>query len=53
MLSKVSENAKGGYGIFLLAEKHIEAVLPRMSFTELVKVSSFMLIQDLGSNKFQ
>ena len=24
-----------------------------MSFTELTKVSSFLLIQDLGSNKFQ
>jgi len=23
MLSKVSENAKGGYGVFSLAEKHI------------------------------
>jgi hypothetical protein len=33
MLSKVSENAKGGYGVFSLAEKHIEAILPRMSFS--------------------
>lgn len=53
MLSKVSENAKGGYGVFALAEKHIEAVLPRMSFAELVKASSFLLTQDLGTNKFQ
>lgn len=53
MLSKVSENAKGGYGVFSLAEQHIQAVLPRMTFPELVKASSFLLIQDLGSNQFQ
>jgi hypothetical protein len=39
--------------VFALAEKHIEAVLPRMSFSELVKASSYLLTQDLGSNKFQ
>jgi hypothetical protein len=33
MLSKVSENAKGGYGVFAIAEKHVEATLPRMSFS--------------------
>ena len=27
--------------------------MPRMSFAELVKASSYLLIQDLGSNKFQ
>jgi hypothetical protein len=53
MLSKVSENAKGGYGVFSIAEKQLGAVLPRMDFTELVKSASFMLTQDLGTNKFQ
>lgn len=53
MLSKVSENAKGGYGVFSIAEKHLGSVLPRMEFSELVKAASFMLTQDLGSNKFQ
>jgi hypothetical protein len=32
MLSKVSENAKGGYGIYDIASKHIEEQLSRMNF---------------------
>jgi len=31
----------------------VEAVIPRLSFSELVKVSSYLLTQDLGSNAFQ
>ena len=50
MLSKVSENAKGGFGVFAIAEKHVEAHLSRLNFHSLVKVSSYMLSQNLGSN---
>jgi hypothetical protein len=50
MLSKVTENVGGGYGVFLIAEKHLLAHLPRLSFHELVKAASFMLSQNLGSN---
>ncbi len=53
MLSKISENATGGYGVFLIAEKHLLAHLPRLSFHDLVKASSYMLTQNIGSNDFQ
>lgn len=53
MLSKTTENATGGYGVFVLAEKHLLNYLPRYSFSELVKAASYMFTQNIGSNDFQ
>lgn len=50
MLSKASDNASGGYGIFSIAEKHLLMHFPRLGFSELVKASFFMLTQNIGSN---
>lgn len=53
MLSKVTENVTGGYGTFQIAQKHLEASLPRLNFHELTKAASLMLTQNIGSNNFQ
>jgi hypothetical protein len=53
MLSKTSENATGGFGVFGIAEKHLLTHFPRFNFHDLVKAASYMLTQNLGTNDFQ
>lgn len=53
MLSKVSENATGGFGVFEIAQKHVENNLSRLNFHDLVKAASYLLTQNIGSNEFQ
>ena len=50
--SKASENMQAGFGIYHIAEEKVKEKLRDMSFAELVKVSTFLLGQNIGSNEF-
>ena len=52
-LSKVSENAKGGFGVFKITEEVVMKNIYRLKFSELITITKFMISQNLGSNQLQ
>lgn len=52
-LSKVQDNAAGGFGVFRIAEERLLPTLSVLPFEKLAQISHYMLMQNLGSNYFQ
>lgn len=50
--SKSSENIQGGFGIYQIAEKKLLESLDSYSFRELIRISSLLIPQNIGSNGF-
>ena len=50
--SKSYESIKGGFGVYKLTEKEIDKRLSNFTFQELIKISGFLIPQNIGSNSF-
>ena len=52
-LSKVSDNARGGFGVYKITEEVTLRNIYRLKFDELITISQYMISQNIGSNEFQ